>query len=113
MRLQWKYSLIINLSVLVILVAFFVLDDIKARNDLKESHIRDVGDGAAFKEIADKIRKQVRDEIGGEGEFDQRRIENALLQLKELDATMAPVLAIHVTQQLDTADSGESCPQIV
>jgi signal transduction histidine kinase len=112
MRLQWKYSLIINLSVLVILVAFFVLDDIKARNDLKESHIRDVGDGAAFKEIADKIRKQVRDEIGGEGEFDQRRIENALLQLKELDATMAPVLAIHVTQQLDTQIRASLVPKL-
>ena len=112
MRLQWKYSLIINLSVLVILVAFFVFDDIKARNDLKESHIRDVGNGAAFKEIADKIREQVHDAIGLGGEFDQRRIENALLKLKELDPTMAPVLAIHVTYELDTRIRASLVPEL-
>lgn len=112
MRLQWKYSLIINLSVLVILVAFFVLDDIKARNDLEESHIRDVGNGAAFKEIADKIRQQVHDAIVVGGKFDQRRIENALLKLKELEPTMAPVLAIHVTYELDTQIRASLVPKL-
>ena len=34
MRLQWKYSLVINLSVIAILVAFYFFDSIRVRREM-------------------------------------------------------------------------------
>jgi hypothetical protein len=59
MRLQWKYALIINLSVLVILGTFYAIDDFAAQRDLHRLHLRDVENGAIFRQVADTIRVQV------------------------------------------------------
>ena len=66
MRLQWKYALIINLSVLIILAAFYMLLNIKAVDDLGSLYEEGIRRGVTFKEIAEKtIRPLVEDEIEG------------------------------------------------
>ena len=64
MRLQWKYALIINLSVLVILAAFYVLLSVKAVDDLGGLYEQGIRRGARFKDIAEKtIRPLVEDKM--------------------------------------------------
>ena len=54
MRLQWKYALIINLSVLILLAAFYVLLNVKAVDDLGDLYEKGITRGAIFKEITEK-----------------------------------------------------------
>ena len=35
MRLQWKYALIVNLAILAVLLVFYVLDDFRAKHELR------------------------------------------------------------------------------
>ena len=101
MRLQWKYTLIINLSVLAILVTFYWLDDIKAKNDLKQHHVQSVERGAIFRKIAEKIRLRIEDEIERWQAFHPDEIEKALYELNEQLPEMRNVLDINVTLGLN------------
>ncbi len=98
MRLQWKYALIINLSVLTILVAFYALDEIKARKDLKDIHIQNVENGAIFRNIVEKVLWRVVDQIERDSTFNRDKIENELRSLKAQNSDeMGRVVDIHVT----------------
>ena len=97
MHLQWKYTLIINLSVLIIMVTFYVIDDIKARKDLKVLHIQNVENGAVFRDVVEKIRLYIVDRIEKDGAFNRNRIENEIRALKKTDSIMDRVVDIHVT----------------
>ena len=101
MRLQWKYTLIITLSVLTILVAFYVIVDIKAKNDLKQLHVQNVERGAIFRDIAEKIRRRIEEEIELWQEFHPDEIEKALYELNEQLPEMRNVLDINVTLGLN------------
>ena len=96
MRLQWKYALIVNLSVLAILVSFYWYDDFIARRDLKILHDGGVKRGAVFKEIAEKtVRPRIEAEIERWQEFKRNEIEYALRALDPQH--MENILDIHVT----------------
>jgi len=98
MRLQWKYSLIINLSVLAILVTFYVIDDIKARNDLNDLHTKGVSRGVIFKEIAEKtIRRRVEEKMAPRQALYRDEVEATLRDLKQENPEMREVLDINVT----------------
>lgn len=97
MRLQWKYALIVNLSVLAILVTFYLYDDINARKELNALHAGGVERGAVFKEIAEKtVRPRVEAEIERWQEFKPKEIEYALGTLDPRQ--MENILNIHVTR---------------
>ena len=96
MRLQWKYALIVNLSVLAILVTFYLYDDINARKELNALHAGGVERGAVFKEIAEKtVRPRIEAEIERWQEFKPKEIENALRTLDQRHKEN--ILNIHVT----------------
>ena len=96
MRLQWKYALIVNLSVLTILVTFYLYDDINARKELNALHAGGVERGAVFKEIAEKtVRPRIEAEIERWQEFKPKEIEYALGTLDQRH--MENILNIHVT----------------
>ena len=96
MRLQWKYALIVNLSVLAILVTFYWYDDFIARRELKTLHDGGVKRGAVFKEIAEKeVRPRIEAEIERWQEFKRDEIERALRTIDQRH--MENILDIHVT----------------
>lgn len=104
MRLQWKYALIINLSVLIILAAFYVLLNVKAVDDLGSLYEEGIRRGVTFKEIAEKtIRPLVEDEIEGRQTLYREELEHALRELKAQNPDeMRNVLDINITFGLDT-----------
>ena len=96
MRLQWKYALIVNLSVLAILVTFYWYDDFIARSELKTLHDGGVKRGAVFKEIAEReVRPRIEAEIERWQEFKRDEIEYALRTIDQRH--MENILDIHVT----------------
>jgi len=61
MRLQWKYTLIINLFIITFMAFFFVIDDIKLRRDRIEGQMRDISRGILIRDIADVLKTTVQD----------------------------------------------------
>ena len=74
MKLQWKYALIINVSVLVILGTFYLINDFASQRDLRRLHLRNVENGAMLRQIADRIRIQVEQDIERQQGFHQPKI---------------------------------------
>ncbi len=103
MRLQWKYALIINLSVLILLAAFYILLNIKAVDDLGSLYEQGIKRGARFKEIAEKtIRPLVENEIGKRLALYREELEHALRELNtQKPNEMRDVLDINVTFGID------------
>ena len=98
MRLQWKYSLVINLSVIAILVAFYFFDSIRVRNEMNALHALGAERGAELRKIADNtILNAVVSEIETTKAFDARRLDQVLKALKREHADMRDVLNIHVS----------------
>lgn len=103
MRLQWKYALIINLSVLIILAAFYMLLNVKAVDDLGGLYEQGIRRGARFKDIAEKtIRPSVENELGKRHVLYREDLERALRELKVQEPNeMRDVLDINVTFGID------------
>ena len=98
MRLQWKYSLVINLSVIAILVAFYFFDSIRVRNEMNAFHALGAERGAELRKIADNtILNAVISEIETTKAFDAERLDQVLKALKREHADMQDVLNIHVS----------------
>ena len=97
MKLQWKYALIINVSVLVILGTFYLINDFASQRDLRRLHLRNVENGAMLRQIADRIRIQVEQEIERQQGFHQPKIEEILRQIKSTASEMTNVVDINVT----------------
>ena len=98
MRLQWKYSLVINLSVIAILVAFYFFDSIRVRNEMNALHALGAERGAELRKIADNmILNAVISEIETTKAFDAQRLDQVLKALKREHADMRDVLNIHVS----------------
>ena len=97
MRLQWKYSLVINLSVIAILVAFYFFDSIRVRNEMNALHALGAERGAELRKIADNtILNAVVSEIETTKAFDVQRLNQVLNALKREHPDMRDVLNIHI-----------------
>ncbi|MDE0401557.1 MAG: ATP-binding protein [Candidatus Poribacteria bacterium] len=98
MRLQWKYSLVINLSVIAILVAFYFFDSIRVRNEMNALHALGAERGAELRKIADNtILNAVVSEIETTKAFDVQRLNQVLNALKREHPDMRDVLNIHIS----------------
>ena len=98
MRLQWKYSLVINLCVIAILVAFYFFDSIRVRNDMNALHALGAERGAELRKIAENtILNAVESEIETTRVFDAQQLDQMLSKLKREHPDMQNVLNIHVS----------------
>ena len=98
MRLQWKYSLVINLSVIAILVAFYFFDSTRVRNEMNALHALGAERGAELRKIAENtILDAVEMEIEDATVFDVQRLDQVLSKLKREHPDMQNVLNIHVS----------------
>ena len=98
MRLQWKYSLVINLSVIAILVAFYFFDSIRVRREMNALHALGAERGAELKKMAENtILRAVVTELETSKEFDADRLDRVLDELKRERPDMQAVLDIHVS----------------
>ena len=98
MRLQWKYSLVINLCVIAILVAFYFFDSIRVRSDMNALHALGAERGAELRKIAENtILDAVEREIESTTVFDAQLLDQALNKLKREHPDMQNVLNIHVS----------------
>ena len=98
MRLQWKYSLVINLSVIAILVAFYFFDSIRVRREMNALHALGAERGAELKKLAENtILPVVVAELETAKAFDAVQVDNVLDELKRENSDMQDVLDIHVS----------------
>ena len=98
MRLQWKYSLVINLSVMAVLVAFYFFDSIRVRREMNSLHALGAERGAELKKIAENtILHAVVTELETSKVFDADRLDRVLDELKREHPDMQDVLNIHVS----------------
>ena len=98
MRLQWKYSFVINLSVIAILVAFYFFDSIRVRNDMNALHALGAERGAELKKITENtILDAVVREIETTKRFDAQRLDQVLNRLKREHPDMRDVLNVHIS----------------
>lgn len=98
MRLQWKYSLVINFCVIAILVAFYFFDSIRVRSDMNALHALGAERGAELRKIAENtILDAVEREIETVRVFDAQLLDQALNKLKWEHPDMQNVLNIHVS----------------
>ena len=108
MKLQWKYALIINVSVLVILGTFYLINDFAGQRDLRRLHLRNVENVAMLRQIADRIRVQVEQEIERQQGFHQPKIEEILRQIKSTASEMTHVVDINVTDGVNATAQVQS-----
>ncbi len=98
MRLQWKYSLVINLSVIAVLVAFYFFDSIRVRSEMNALHALGAERGAELKKITENtILDAITREIETTKVFDANRLDYALNELKQAHPDMQDVLNVHVS----------------
>ena len=98
MRLQWKYSFVINLSVIAILVAFYFFDSIRVRNEMNALHALGAERGAELRKIAEStILDAVASEIEITQVFDAQRLDRVLNKLKREHPDMLDVLNVHIS----------------
>ena len=98
MRLQWKYSLVINLSVIAILVAFYFFDSIRVRNEMNALHALGAERGAELRKIAENtILNAVVREIETTKAFNAQQLDQVLNALKREHPDMRDVLNIHIS----------------
>ena len=98
MRLQWKYSLVINLSVIAILVAFYFFDSIRVRREMNALHALGAERGAELKKLAENtILPVVVAELETAKAFDAVQVDKVLDELKRENSDMQDVLDIHVS----------------
>ena len=98
MRLQWKYSLVINLCVVAILVAFYFFDSIRVRNEMNALHALGAERGAELKKIAENtILDAIVREIEITKTFNPQHFDQVLNRLKREHPDMRDVLNVHVS----------------
>jgi signal transduction histidine kinase len=93
MRLEWKYTLIINGFILVTMSIFFMINDRMVKKESVLSVIRDYFRGAAMRDIANEIQAHIT------GEYDVDRLEKAIRSLdlsKDLEEKGLEIVDINV-----------------
>ena len=97
MRLQWKYSLIINLTVIAVLVAFYFFDSIQIRREMNALHALGAKQGVTLKKITENtILNAVVTELTISQAFNVENINQTLFNLKQ-HSDMKNVLNVQVT----------------
>jgi signal transduction histidine kinase len=97
MRLQWKYSLIINLTVIAVLVAFYFFDSVRIRREMSGLHALGAERGATIKRIVENtILNAVVTELTTSQAFNAEKIDQILLRLKQTP-DMQDILNVQVT----------------
>lgn len=97
MRLQWKYSLIINLTVVAVLVTFYFIESIRMRREMNSLHALGVEQSAMLKRIAETtILGAVVKELTTSQAFNTNTLDQLLLSLKE-HPDLQDVLNVQVT----------------
>lgn len=98
MRLQWKYTLIINVIVIIVLVAFYFFNSIHIRREMNEIHALGAEQGAFLKRIAENtILNAVVEELTTSQAFNVENINQTLLNLKQQSKDLKDVLNVQVT----------------
>ena len=98
MRLQWKYTLIINVSVIIVLVAFYFFNSIHIRREMNEIHAIGAEQGAFLKRIAENtILNAIVEELTTSQAFNVEAINQTLLNLKHQYKDLKDVLNVQVT----------------
>ncbi len=98
MRLQWKYSLVINLSVMAILVAFYFFDSIRVRSEMNALHALGAERGAELRKIVENtILNSIEKKIETTEVFDAKQLDQMLNKLKREHPDMRDVLNVHVS----------------
>ena len=112
MHLQWKYALIVNLAVLIVLAVFYILDDFRAQRELNSLYNTGLESGADFKAITEKtIRPAVVDEIVRWQSFKREEIERVLQEKKDEHGDLSGVEDINVTHGNSTAIQAALTPR--
>lgn len=112
MHLQWKYALIVNLAVLIVLAVFYILDDFRAQRELNSLYNTGLESGADFKAITENtIRPAVVDEIVRWQSFKREEIERVLRQKKKEHGDLSGVVDINVTHGDTTAIQAALSPR--
>ena len=75
MRLEWKYTLIVNGFILATMSVFFMISDRMVKKESVLSVIRDYFRGAAMREIASEIQEYIT------GEYDADRLAKIIRSL--------------------------------
>ncbi len=97
MRLQWKYSLIINLTVVAVLVIFYFLNSVRMRREMRELHALGAEQSDTLKRLAENtILNAVVTELTISQAFNVENINQTLLNLKQFP-DMKDVLNVQVT----------------
>lgn len=97
MRLRWKYSLIINLTVIAVLVAFYFLDSVRMRREMSGLHALGAEQSAMLKRLAENtILNAVVSELTTSQAFNAESIDQTLFRLKQR-SDMRNVLNVQVT----------------
>lgn len=98
MRLQWKYFLIINLTVIAVLVAFYFFDSYRLRKEMSTIHALGAEQGAAIKLISENtILQPIVKEITSSQAFNPDRIDQVINKLKDQHPETKDVLNVEVT----------------
>lgn len=98
MRLQWKYTLIINVIVIIVLVAFYFFNSVHIRREMNEIHALGAEQGAFLKRIAENtILNAVVEELTTSQAFNVENINQTLLDLKQQHKDLKDVLNVQVT----------------
>ena len=98
MRLQWKYSLIINLTVIAVLVAFYFFDSVRMRREMSALHALGAEQGTTLKIIAENtILNAVVGELRTSQAFNAQRIDQIIAELKKEHRDMKDVMNVEVT----------------
>jgi signal transduction histidine kinase len=59
MRLEWKYTLLINVFILLTMSVFFLIDDRMLEKEIVQATIRDHSRGASMRDIASDIQRRI------------------------------------------------------
>ena len=59
MRLEWKYTLLINVFILLTMSVFFLIDDRMLEKEVVQAVIRDHSKGASMRDIASDIQRRI------------------------------------------------------
>lgn len=98
MRLQWKYSLMINLTVIAVLVAFYFFDSIRMRKEMSALHALGAEQGTTLKIIAENtILNAIVGELTTAQAFNAQRIDQIIANLKKEHKDMKDVINVQVT----------------
>ncbi len=90
MRLEWKYTLLINVFILLTMSVFFLIDDRMLEREIVQAVIRDHSRGASMRDIASDIQRRIA------GKHDTDELSDIIRSTK-LHSTEWDIVDINIT----------------